>query len=186
MKKLYLSTTMIIIALLGGCAGFAPSISKDHKHTNEDTYLYGRFFMDAKDETLALSGYMTMGFSFDCEDKANYVVGFSRDNPVQVIRIKPSSCTLKELVYTNSDGFVRSRKPAPDGILTNIPFEKNKAYYLGDYFASASTTFSGNSYHYSWRIDSIKNEYEKTTKEMKSIFPALINVDTADRMLANK
>jgi hypothetical protein len=172
------------ISLLAACAGYTPVISKDEKPTPKDAYLYGRFAMFASKPLLALGGYQTMGFSIKCDgEQPLYVLRFDVDAPLQVIKIRPSTCSLTELVYTDADGFVKSRKPAPDQLMRNAVFAAGKGYYLGDFSAEATRSLSGRNIHSEWRLRDVKHEYDKTTNDMKAAFPNLSQLPTEDRMI---
>lgn len=186
MQTLCLRSTVVVgaFAALLGCAGYTPTINQDEKPTPQDAYLYGRFHMDAQQGgKWAFDGYQTMGFSITCANSRSYVVRFGKENPLQVIKIEPSTCSLKEFVYTDADGIVKSRKPAPAALMHNAEFAPGKAYYLGDFFAETRTIVSVGMVHRNWRITSMRHDYAKTTQEMKAAFPNLANIPTEDRMI---
>jgi hypothetical protein len=172
--------------LLTGCAGYTPRIGADETPTGKEAYLYGRFFIDVPKHALALDGHQSMGFSIDCQDGANYVIRFSRDVPMQVVKVAPSTCSLTQFVYTNSDGMVRSRKPAPKGLMEGVTFGPGTAYYLGDFFAKGSQEVSGNTIHMRWRVTDVKDSYQHTTSQMKEVFVKLAGLPTENRMIGAK
>lgn len=173
-------------ALLASCANYTPRIAADEQPTGKEAYLYGRFFIDAPKQALAIDGHQSMGFSIKCQDGADYVIRFSRDESPHVIKIAPSTCSLAEFVYTNSDGQVRSRKPAPKGLMENATFAPGTAYYLGDFFAKASTQVTGNVINTRWNITNVKNNIDDTTSQMKQVFVKLADLPTENRMLGAK
>lgn len=163
-----------LLALLGGCAGYTPRVSVQDMPTLNDAYLYGRFFIDAPKSWLSMDGHQTMGFALECEDQGKYVVRFNRDDPVLAIKIKPSTCSWTEIIYSNADGQVRSRKPAPADTFKSIRFKGGYAYYLGDFAAELKTSMpSYNVIRTEWVIKSIKDNYEATTKDMRQAYPNL-------------
>jgi hypothetical protein len=171
------------LSLIAGCAGYAPSISKDDKPTGKDAYLYGRFYMNAPEVRLALGGHQTMGFVVKCADQQSYTIRFERQEPLQVIRIVPSSCGVAELVYTDADGFVKSRKPAPAALQRDAAFEAGKAYYLGDFYAESTTSVEGRMIYRQWRITNVRDDYRATTEKLKLGFPNFSGLATENRML---
>ena len=181
-------TLILVIGtlLLASCAAYTQRITSNETPTGKEAYLYGRFYIDVNKHALAIDGHQSMGFSIDCQDNSNYILRFSRDEPLLVIKIVPSACTLTEFVYTNSDGMVRSRKPAPKGLMENVTFAPGKAYYLGDFFAKGNVSVSGNTIHTSWNITNVKDDYDHTTGQMKQAYVKLAALPTENRMIGAK
>jgi len=171
------------LCFIAGCANYVKSIDKSEKPTEKDAYLYGRFQMSAPDSWLAMDRHQSMGFVVKCADEQSYTIRFDKKEPLQVIKIGPASCGVSEVVYTDADGRVRSRKPAPAALQRPVAFEAGKAYYLGDFKAEASNWTSGTTIHTEWRVTSVRNDYRTTTEQMKSDFPNLSGVATENRML---
>ena len=175
-----------LFLISAGCAGYTPRIGQDDKPTPNDAYLYGKFSMRAPKVFLSIDGHQSMGFALECKNGERYVLRFSKDDPLQVIKILPSTCSLVELVYTNAEGAVASRKPAPPGAMQNTVFAAGKAYYLGDFFAEATQSVAGNVINRQWRMTSMKDGYEATTQEMRTTFPNLSALPTENRMIGKK
>ena len=171
------------VSALAGCAGYTPSILPNEKPTGQEAYLYGRFYIQAPASKLALDGHQTMGFVIKCASGETYTFRFSNDNALQAIKIVPSTCTLAEFIYTNSDGQVRSRKPAPEKLMRDARFDAGKAYYLGDFYAETTTSVIGNTISRNWNIKDVRNDYRNTSTALKSSFPNLSAVPTEDRMI---
>lgn len=174
--------------LASGCAGFTPSISPDETPKPGDAFLYGRFAIRTvvnHSTKWSLDGHLSIGFSIKCLGGETYVIRFSEETSsrLQVIRIAPSSCSLEEILYTDLDGNVKSRKPAPKGMMHNVTFGPGKAYYLGDFFATASRFISYNKTDFRWEIASMQDEYASTSAEMKAAFPKLSGFPTENRMV---
>jgi len=184
MKKTLYSLLHLVFVLLAlnftGCASYSRSISLSEPHTPNDAYIYGNFEIYTKRVALGLDGYQTMGFSISCNDNQNYIIRFSIEDPLQVIKVNPSTCSFNEIVYTNADGIIRSRKPPPKGSMQNMRIKPNTAYYFGDYKASITFSYSGTYSTTRWRMNSIKNNFKSTTKDMKYEFPKLKQVDTVN------
>ncbi len=180
---LRVAVVVVAASLLAGCASFTPKIGKDEKPTANDAYLYGRFSMDATYGRLSFAGHQTMGFSIKCGGERSYLLRFSKDDPLQIVKIAPSTCSLVEFVYTDADGMIKSRKPAPPQLMRDAVFAAGKAYYLGDFYAEANSSVSYNMIHMNWRITAVKEDYEKTTQEMKAGFPNLVALPTENRMM---
>src|SRR5262245_19320274 len=174
---------MCAVAALSGCANYTASIKKDDKPTGHEACLYGRFYIEAKKSALALDGHQTMGFTIACASGESYIVRFSADEAVQVIKITPSTCSLTEFVYSNADGQVRSRTRAPESLMHDARFDAGKAYYLGDFYAVTTTTVIGNTVQSNWNIKDARNDYSNTSNAMRALYPNLAGVPTEDRML---
>lgn len=181
--RLWSAVAVCAASLLAGCASYTRSISPDEKPSGSESYLYGRFFIEAPKAAVSFDKHMSMGFAISCSSGETYTLRFANDFPLQVIKIAPSVCSLAEFVYTDADGVIKSRKPAPKGLMRDVRFDVGKAYYLGDFFAEGTTAVYGTTRSTNWRIKSIKNDYGKTTADMKGVFPNLAVIPTEDRMI---
>jgi hypothetical protein len=171
------------LAVAAGCASYTPTISKDDRPTGKEAYLYGRFHMNAAAHRLAIQGHQTMGFMFKCVDENSYTIKFDRDEPLQIVKIAPSTCSLTELIYSDADGFLKSRKPAPQAVQRATVFDAGKAYYLGDFYAEGSQTVGGGRVFWNWRITNVMNDYRGTTEKLRLAFPHLSALPTENRMI---
>ncbi len=163
-----------MVFALVSCTNYTRPISKKDIPTANDGYLYGRFSMDVPKFT-----HQTMGLSIHCADGQSYVLRFTRKQPLQVVKIAPSTCSLDQIVYTAEDGIVSLRKPAPTGWMQNVKLEAGKMYYLGDFIA---TGWKERSTIY-WKITDIRANFINTTKAVKENFPNLLEVPAEDRMV---
>jgi hypothetical protein len=155
--------------VLSGCTfyTYTSPISKDEQPTASDTFLYGRFAIRAP--TMLLESHPSMGFALACKNAKTYTVStytihFSTTEPIQVIKIPPGACSLREIVYTNADGTLVGRKPVPPELGKAFEVNAATAYYLGD-------------------ITSVRDDYERTTQEMDATFPNLSSLPCENRML---
>ena len=170
--------------LAAGCASYTPTIAKEDKPTGKEAYLYGRFHISSPVTRLAMQGHQRMGFSLKCADDSTYTIKFDRDEPLQVVRIAPSSCAMSEILYSDADGFIKGRKPAPDTLKKAVTYEAGKAYYLGDFYAEARQfPGGGNMHHWTWRVTNVTNDYRQTTDKLKSAFPNLSELPTENRII---
>jgi hypothetical protein len=172
----------LALALSGCSAGYTPRIRKSEMPTVHDTYLYGRFAIDAPEVILGMDSHPSMGFVIQCASgkaKNTYTIRFSVDAPLQVIKIAPGVCTLREFVYSDADGFVKGRRAAPEGLMKNAVFEPATAYYLGDYGARASVGYS----NMNWDLTSVQEDYEGATRELDATFPNLASLPRQNRMI---
>jgi hypothetical protein len=186
MKKHSLAFAFGAFAVLAGCVSYTHSISPAEKPTGQEAYLYGRFYIEAKSSKVAFDGHQTMGFAIKCASGETYTLRFSNDQALQVVKIKPSTCSLAEFVYSDSDGNLKSRKKAPDGLMRDARFDAGKAYYLGDFYAETTTPVAGNTIHRNWNVKNVRDDYRNTSTALKAAYPNLAGVPTEDRMLGRK
>ena len=179
--------SLFYIALLAGCASFAPSIRSGEKLDRNSAYLYGRFFIEAPAKLL---GHQSIGFVIKCRDGRRYTIGLSKHNPVQVVKIAPSVCSLVEIIFTAPDGTIEKRRRSSALALRNSDFAPGVAYYLGDIEGEAMFEWIphvfSNEYHSQWRIRSIDDNYEETTKVVHRLFPSVATLPTEERMLLDQ
>lgn len=185
MKSLVLarSVPFALALLLGGCAGYAHRADVNETPTLNDAYLYGRFYMDAPKTLLALDGHQTMGFAIDCDDKSRYVLRMDREDPIMVVKIRPSTCSWTEIVYSDADGTVRTRKPAPADLFKRVALKGGYSYYLGDFDGTVTTSIVGTSVRTRWNLKDVKDNFEATTVAMQSRYPKLKALPVVDRGL---
>lgn len=173
-----------LLLSLCACANYTPRVSSTEVPTAGDAYLYGRFHIDAPKSWLAIDGHSSMGFSLQCSDQQKYVLRFDRDKPVLAIKVKPSSCSLTEIVYTNPDGDVQARKPAPArNVFKGMRFEPGRAYYMGDFDAGTSSSYRAGMIHFEWFLKSTKDNYGPTTQDMRADYPNLAGIPTENRLV---
>jgi hypothetical protein len=174
------------VLVLSGCASYSPRALVHEVPTLSDTYLYGRLFMDAPKRLLGIDGHQTMGFAITCSDGRTHVLRFERDDPIVVIKVAPAICSWTEVVYTNADGSVHSRKPAPPDVFKSVVLEGGYSYYLGDFYAELLTSLSGGVVRTEWKIKAIRDNYEYTTEDMLEAYPNLKALPTENRMILRK
>ncbi|REG32848.1 hypothetical protein ATI61_104138 [Archangium gephyra] len=147
-----------------------------------DAYLYGRFFMKRTIDTL-YGTHGSMGLDFACQNNnKTYTIGFAVEDPVQVIRIPGGDvCSLVSITYSDSVGGWAGTDPVPSKALSRaIHFEAGKAYYLGDFVGSFG--YAGvNTLR--WEVTDVRDDFLKTTREMKSIFHNLSAIPTENKTM---
>ncbi len=153
-------------------------MAAEDKASAQDAYIYGRFGLSAPKAVLALDGTSAMGFVFKCDGGVTYTVRFRVDNDVQLLRVKPSTCSLDEMIFTNQDGQVRGRKPSPPGAMKFMKLEAGNKYYVGDFHGAI--TFSAT--RQEWQVDSAHDRFATTTDALKLRFPAFADFPARDMM----
>ena len=160
---------------IGGCANYAPRVGATERPGANDAYLYGRFSIDTPKAWLGIDGYTTMGFAVQCRDGQRYVIRFDKDQPLQAVKIKPSTCSWVETVYSDADGRVKGRKPAPAGANKSVTIEPNRAYYLGDFHAAFSSQGCGyRTACLNWKIDMAKDDFVSASTELDQSIPTMV------------
>ncbi|MFT3857994.1 MAG: hypothetical protein QM742_11025 [Aquabacterium sp.] len=175
-----------ILAGMSGCAGYSPRARVDEVPTLSDTYLYARLYMNAPKALLGLDGYQTMGFVIQCSDGRSHVLRFDRDDPIVVVKASPATCSWREIVYSDADGTVRSRKPAPPDVFKDVILEGGYSYYLGDFHAEMLTSVESGRLRTEWKIKAIRDNYEYTTEDLFKAYPNLKALPTENRMILRK
>lgn len=176
------------VVLATGCAGYTKGIRPDEKLSPESAYLYGRFLIKSERSLLAMDGYPTMGLTLRCAEGELYRIRFSIERAVQVLKIKPSRCALVQLIYTDADGTIRGFRRAPRAWMHVEDFAPGRAYYLGDFMATARFRSDWKvvytELHWDYEMNPIDDGYEASTAEMKQTFTSLAALPTYDRRLA--
>jgi len=70
--------------------------------------------------------------------------------------------------------------------MDNAVFAPGRAYYLGDFSAKGTREITGNIINTRWNITEVKDNYERTTSQMKESFVNLAKLPTENRMLGAK
>lgn len=178
MSRYHQSSILLVITILAislnACSNLTRTVSKEERHLPTDAYIYGNFEMRGKKKLAGLDSYQTMGFSIKCDDNKTYQILFSAKDPLQVIKLKPSVCSFDEVIYTDASGAISSRKQVPNKTMQSMPIKGGKAYYFGDFVASASSSpvVRGRTYM-TWQVESVKNYFAETSEKLKKNYPNL-------------
>ena len=147
---------------------------------------YGRFYVDTPKAFLGANSHMTLGFGLSCSDGHHYAVRFDRDQPVLAIKVKAATCSWVETIYSEVDGSVSSRKPAPPEAFKDIEFKGGYSYYLGDFYMTVHTTFKEGKATTEWRLKAMRENYENTMDDMLEAYPKLRALPSENRMMWRK
>ena len=171
---------IITLIFLSGCANYTKRALPTEAIDHSSAYLYGRFYIDAPSGVLSLDGQISMGFVIKCDDGSHYNLKFYNASPVFALKLKPANCSLKELIYSDVDGYVMGREAYAGTDLQSFELKANQAYYLGDYTADFSTTLQHRSAIWHWSVKKVVRNYQATTNEMQSTYQALRALPTVD------
>jgi hypothetical protein len=159
------------ISLLAIGCGTA-NIRANAPYQKDRAYLYGRFTYNGLSQT----------FAIHCHDGHFYKVDFVARDEVQMIELPPSTCQLERIEY----GSEAMSQMAPFRLLRNEILDPGGVYYVGDYFVTGTSRtdfkFFYNETHQSWRMNPGRDEYAKTTTDMRRQFPAFARAPTQDRV----
>jgi hypothetical protein len=177
----------VVSACLGGCATeYTSGLRATDPYSAQSAYVYGRFAIDAESVALALDGHQSIGFSIRCRDGNRYVLRFSNQSPLQVIRVAPSVCQIDEIIYTSAGGTTLGRGRPPFRLFENETLVAGGVYYVGDFFAHATTklslTWFRSETRWSWEVTGVMDDYDRTTDQLKRWFPSFAPAATENRM----
>lgn len=182
-KKIYRLVPLIFCAMLSGCASWTPKLPADAVPTGKEAYLFGKFKIDSKKGWLSgFDGYSTMGFVFSCRNGEVVTIRFDNESPLTLIKAPADQCSFKEIIYTNGDGEINKRNPAPKHMFQNMVLAPNTAYYLGDYSAEFSVRSTGSLVTTEWKMKEVANQYQTTSLEMRKLYPKLESVLIENQM----
>jgi hypothetical protein len=154
-----------------GCA--TANVRPNARFQAQHAYVYGRFMIVGQ----------SMAFIIKCRDGATYKISFVAQDKVQMIELVPSVCQVDEVQYGSAGG--------PTGLagfrlLQNEFLDPGGVYYVGDFNASGTYDVAYkvfyNEIHSTWRLKHARNEYERTTAEMRRMFPGFASVVTQNRI----
>ena len=179
---------IVAVALCVSCAHYSPALRASDPQIPSLAYLYGRLYVAARPSALGMDGYQTMGLVIRCADGETYTMRFSKEKGVQAIEIEPSTCALEEIVFTDADGVVKRRAPAPRAWTASHDFAPGRAYYIGDFAGNATWESEwkvvATKFELKWDLTDFDDNYALTTAEMKRTFANLSSLPTEDQTLA--
>lgn len=169
-RKLVFLWIITLAGFIGGCAiPFTPALTTKSEPAPGMAYLYGRFTL----RQVLLAGIPPqMGILVQGNTpESSYRIELLPQGSISVIAVKPGAYALKKLIY-NYGGDSQEEKPLPDSLqTTEFRVESGKAYYLGDFYATTTTERTGSGVHVTWRLDSMTDNFQKSTDDFKRIFP---------------
>ncbi|MEX8504831.1 hypothetical protein [Leptothrix ochracea] len=183
-RRISLAALMAVAlaAALSGCASWTQPVGRYDRPAADMSYLYGDFTVAGPESTLGL--YSTLGLVLKCTDGASYAIRFRRTpHGQQIMPIKPSTCSIKELVFVNVDNVEQGRKPFGLKYTNDLVLATGTAYYLGDLTGEATTArVDGNMIRSNWRVTGLADNYDKTTTSLKVAFPNFAGLPTQNLM----
>jgi len=132
---------------------------------------------------VSTDGHVSMGLNLTCQDGSKYLLRFYRENPVHIIKIKPSICDIDEIVYTDADGNVREVGSFQNPV-RNLVFKPGKAYYVGDFSATARTNIGRKINNMQWVMHNPVDRFVDTTKLLHKLYPNTVSIPNVNMGLA--
>ena len=170
MPSRYIGRLVVLSALLGGCA--TANVRPEDSYQRTNAYLYGRFYIEGQN----------LSFVIRCREGTKYRIDFSSRDEVQMIALPPSVCQLDEVLYGGvAQAMARFR------LVRNEFLDAGGVYYVGDFRMSGTSKLTAitpfyTQWRYTWRTDSVRDDYRVTTQEMRRRFPWFASVPTEDRV----
>lgn len=170
---------VLTMTLAAGCAINTTAVRSDQPLDPGSAYLYGRFVI----KTMPSNGLaqrpasQTVGLLLACDDGSTYPLYFSEERTIRVIKIRPASCSVKEIHYVDDMKLIVGRKsPSPEWSHTDY-FAAGHGYYLGDFSAVAQWEIVG-TYPmakdvFTWDLDAVDGQFTQTSTEFRRTFAAL-------------
>jgi hypothetical protein len=176
---------LAVVLPWAACARTAKTVRPNENAGEGSAYLYGRFFLDAKQPPPGVEDRRMVALLMRCEGGGKYVIRLSSQHPVQAVKVGPSRCELAGLVYAASAGDRRVRPPAR-WVRPEL-FAVGRAYYIGDYRAF-ETSDPDPSVRFTelpapWDMDPPADNFEATTAEMQRRFPGLAGLPVENATL---
>jgi hypothetical protein len=195
-KYLRRAVAGLSFAALSGCVRYTKPVDPAEKPTGDDAYLFGRFTIESPLVVTGRDGYQTMGFEVRCNSfvtgirerpDRRYRLRFSRDEPLQVIRIGSGMCAMNDIFFTDANGMVQGHKVLPAELRSPRRFEAGHAYYLGDYTGRSTYTeypkskWAGSSSLLTWKLTRASHHFEDATRSLQIAYPGLATLSIEDR-----
>ena len=170
MRRTGIGALVLISFLTIGCA--TANVGPGAPYKRDHVYLYGRFTYTG----------LSVTFEIRCRDGAIYKVDFIARDQVQLLELVPSVCQLDKIEYGSS----ANAQLVPFRMLRNEILDPGGVYYVGDYSVSGASRvdyrFFYNEIHQSWRMKHARDDYARSTAEMRRLFPAFDGAATEDRV----
>jgi hypothetical protein len=167
---------LVLLQLMVGCASFAPALSTEVKADPGTGYVFGRF----KSVSLPNS-FFSLRLALNLEEQnklTNYLIKFDKEDATTAIAVKPGIYNLNKLLVffgmLGDNNMNKRETTLTKGPLTiEFTIESGKAYYIADFLGQTNVTQSYNQETLTWKLESVKDNYENTTLDFKNRYPNL-------------
>lgn len=174
MRIIRTAISVAAIASLAGCLSYAKPITSADVVAPTDSYVYGRFALDAKKTWLGLNQSYTIAVEIMCSDNKKYPIKFVPAQEVQVIRVPAGRCGVNRVLFADGSGNLLGVDEGFVGPHNNFPTNPGEATYIGEYNGETKAAFTG---LVTWKLSPLSVAYAKTTSEMRELYPNLDGVE---------
>lgn len=166
MKLFFTISILLILFCSAGCVTYTKSLSESDRVNSEEVYLYGRFNLGKSGNFLKM-GLIVKNITKDKE----YIIRFKKKEDVYAIRVEPGEFIIVGLSFATGEGIPSGNELfKADYVIPSFHVATGNAYYIGDYFGTASTSVSamgpiiiGN---YGWNLKDVKENFKQTTETL--------------------
>jgi hypothetical protein len=161
---------------VSACVNYASTVKRTEALDKSVGYVYGRFNLMPISSLNARIGLVLQ----EVQTNETYTLLFhrARTTPVSVTAVKPGLYKITKFSFAKKDLFVMGTE-LRESIMTDprltkeFRVEPGKVYYIGDFSGHSSVDYGYPIKTYHWKIDSIKNNYNNATEELKEKYPNL-------------
>ncbi len=168
----------VFLPLVTACVIFTPQVGRDSPAEADSGYIYGRFTLTTPESSSLGGGLVKMGLVVaDTRTGLPYTIQFLRSRQISVVAVRPGTYTLSKLAFGGANSETMGEETLTHEKLTKeFRVEPGKVYYIGDFLGLTNrpSIFS----KVDWSLQSIRNNYEATTRDFKQRFPKFQNVES--------
>lgn len=163
-------------ALLSACT--APVLRKDAAPEPRSGYVYAALILPPSARMCDLRTGLALR---QVDGDREYVLEFSRVEPVVIFPVEPGRYRIDEFVFRTCEGMGAGRKPLTEKLVPGeIAVESGTAVYLGRY--EGETRIDNNIYSvgWNWSVYRMCSDYEDTTARLLRTWPKFAALRTRD------
>lgn len=166
---------ILLVLFLTGCATVSRPLGENEAADEKYAYIYGRFKQE---------GDVGWGIVLGIKDRKSsrsfdtYGLKFDQAGDVTVIKVLPGQYEFSKFNYVNGlNEILRTSEFKNSDLGIDISLEPNKAYYIGDWTGtvSSSSYYGGTSIE--WKIDSVENNMTSSTARFKEKYSKLATLE---------
>jgi hypothetical protein len=183
MPRLSRAVVLTAVALTASACGtlqFDSSLAADVAVEPTAAYVYGSFRLVG-----GHSGMGSIGLHFKCVDGSSFTLGLRSAEDLQVVKVRPTTCSLAATYFTNDTG-IKTEKQYTGEFLQRLVFSAGQMHYVGNYKGTRETQLTGyNRFTTYWKITESRDEFEATTKDMQAKWSKLASLKKVNSMVVN-
>jgi hypothetical protein len=177
-------SAFLLFSTLSGCVTYAPTLKPIETLKPTVGYIYARLTLHRESR---FARGLRIGLILEEKETAEtYTLQFQtskKESGVSVIAVKPGIYKISKISFARGDFSALTtsvgEKPINDPRLTTeFRVEPGKAYYVGDFVGRTSADYYVVSMVQHWQMQSVANNYDNTTNELKEKFLNFKEIDT--------